>query len=90
MDGKFTLNGSVTLNQPASALVEFSGLLAAREWDNSLEVFDESLPASLSRVAYDKPTTCLWYDLTQGDGKIGQGLWLPLGAYGVKEISLGP
>jgi hypothetical protein len=88
--GTFTLNGRISLGQPASTLVERNGLLVAQETDSSMDLFDDSAPAVLSRIGYTKPSGCLWYDLPDADGSLSRGLWVPLNVYGVAEISLGP
>jgi hypothetical protein len=88
--GKFTLNGSVTLGQPANTFIGRSGLLAVQENDNSIDVFDDSNPGTLSLLRHDQPTGCLWYDLNHADGNRAQGLWLPFGIYGVSEVGLSP
>ena len=88
--GKFTLNGSVKLDRPASTLLVRGGLLLCQETDNSLDLFAPSSPAALTLLRHDQPTGCLWYDLNNADGDLDQGVWLPLGLYGVKVISLSP
>lgn len=88
--GIFTLNSTVELSQPAYTLVDRGGLLVAQETQNSLDIFDDSKPAALSSIAHLSPTGCLWPDLNQADGGKNLGLWIPLGVYGVEEISLGP
>jgi len=88
--GAFSLNSTIELSQPAYVLVDRAGLLAAQESDNSLELFDDSNPGALSSIAHVSPTGCLWFDLTQADGARNLGLWIPLGAYGVQEVDLGP
>jgi hypothetical protein len=88
--GSFTLNGSVNLSQPANVLFERNGLLMAQETDGSLALFDDSTPYKLLPVGTQQPSGCVWFDLTQADGAINTGVWLPLGAYGVKEVDLGP
>jgi hypothetical protein len=88
--GAFTLNGSTNLQQSAYLLVERDNLLAAQENFNSLELFDVSAPQTLSRLSTYSPASCLWYDLTDADGGLGRGLWVPLGYYGVQEIRLAP
>jgi hypothetical protein len=88
--GSFTLNGSVNLSQPANVLFERNGLLMAQETDGSLALFDDSTPYKLLPVGTQQPSGCTWFDLTQADGANNTGVWLPLGAYGVKEIDLGP
>ena len=71
-------------------IIDRNGLLACQETDNSLDLFDDSSPADLSLLKHDQPSSCLWYDLNSADGALNRGLWLPLGAYGVKEVYLGP
>ncbi len=88
--GKFSLNGTVNLAQPAVTLLERNGLLVCQETDNSLDLFDHSSPAALALLRHDQPIGCLWYDLNNAYGDLDRGLWLPLGVYGVKVISLAP
>jgi hypothetical protein len=88
--GKFVLNGSLQLPQAASTLLERGGLLVCQETDNSLDLFDHSSPGALVLLRHDQPTGCLWYDLNNAFGDVDRGLWLPLGVYGVKSISLAP
>jgi hypothetical protein len=88
--GSFVEAGSVTLGQPVNTIIDRNGLLGCQETDNSLVLFDDSSPADLSLLKHDQPSSCLWYDLNSADGALNRGLWLPLGAYGVKEVDLGP
>jgi hypothetical protein len=88
--GSFVEAGSLTLGQPANTIIDRNGLLVCQETDNSLDLFDDSSPADLSLLKHDQPSSCLWYDLNSADGALNRGLWLPLGAYGVKEVDLGP
>lgn len=88
--GKFTLKGSVSLAQPVSNLLAPPGLLVVQENDNSLDLFDDSTPAALSLLRHDQPAGCLWYDLNHAEGDRQLGLWVPLGVYGVREVSIPP
>ena len=87
--GTFNLIGGVTLNQPANVLVERNGLLMAQETDGSLALFDDTGP-KLQPLTTQQPSGCVWPDLNQADGGVTSGAWLPLGAYGVKEVDLAP
>jgi hypothetical protein len=87
--GTFKVLGSVTLNQPANVLVERNGLLMTLETDGSLALFDDSGP-KLQPLTTQQQSGCVWYDLNQADGGVTTGVWLPLGAYGVKEVDLAP
>jgi len=84
--GTFSKLGSVTLANPASALLGLGSLLAKQETDNSVDLFDDSSPAVLKLVGLGQPSGCLWFDLNQADGNVNRGLWIPLGAYGVGEV----
>ena len=88
--GRFTMLGSVTLATPATTLVSRGSLLAVQQTDNSVVLFDASVPAKLSRVGQGNVTGCLWFDLNQADGALDRGLWIPLGVYGIGKIGLGP
>ena len=87
--GVFTSYGSLDLAMPASTLVQRGDLLAAQETDGSVDLFDGSSPGRLRQIGRGQPSGCLWFDLNQGDGAIGRGFWIPLGAYGVNQISAG-
>ena len=87
--GIFTSYGSLDVAMPASTLVQRGGLLAAQETDGSVDLLDGSSPGTLTQFGRGQPSGCLWFDLNQGDGGIGRGFWIPLGAYGVSQISAG-
>jgi len=84
--GNFSLLGSVTLGNPASALITRGRLLAAQETDNSIDLFDDATPAALLPIGSGQPPGCLWFDLNQADGTATRGLWIPFGVYGVGEV----
>ncbi len=87
-NGMFSKSGSVTLANPASSLLGLGSLLAAQESDNSIDLFDDSAPATLKLIGSGQPPECLWFDLNQADGTVDRGLWIPLGAYGVGQVLL--
>jgi hypothetical protein len=89
--GKFTRVGSVALTSPVSDLTAFPGLLAASSWDSSLHLFDVTDPAALRSVGEGNLPLCWWWpDLQHADGNLSQGLWIPLGPYGLTHISTSP
>jgi hypothetical protein len=87
---EFSLKSSIDLVQPAYALVDRNGLFAAQEMDNSLDLFDDSTAQSITPIRHVESSSCLWFDINQADGGVDLGLWLPLGAYGVKQVGLPP
>jgi hypothetical protein len=88
--GRFTLLGSVKVQMPASTLIQRDSLLADQETDGSVDLFDASAPGTPILIGHGRPQGCLWFDLTYADGSIADGLWLPLGVYGVSEIHPDP
>ena len=88
--GKFKLLGTTRLDSPANTLIERNSLLAAQEAEGSVDLFDPSTPGSPALIGHGRPQGCLWFDLTYADGSVTDGLWLPLGMYGVAEVQLGP
>jgi hypothetical protein len=89
-NGKFTLQGSLTLTESASDLVSFPGLLAAQLGSAQALVFDLSNPAALRKVGEGPLTGCIYFDLDHADAAPARALWLPLDAYGVTKIDLTP
>jgi len=87
--GIFQRLGACKLGAPASVLLERDNLLAVQETDNSVDLFDATMPAALSLVGQDRPAGCLWFDLSQADGTLDDGLWVPLSIYGVFKIHPG-
>lgn len=90
--GKFTLNQSTELAAPASTLSIHSQLLAVFDSLASLRLFDATSPDNLRPSTHGQPSTCYWYgyDLEKADGSLTDGLWLPLGSYGVLNIGISP
>ena len=49
------------------------------------------MPAGLQFLGSGKSPLCWWWpDLGHSDGTVSAGLWVPLGAYGVTHIPVGP
>jgi hypothetical protein len=87
--GNFTRLGHVGTNLEGTSLKAFGGnLLTAEECDGSFEVFDVSDPTVMTRVGEQAPLGFTSPDLSNADGELGAGVWLPLGAFGVEEIPL--
>ena len=86
--GKFVRLGSFSLGMEANTLANFSVMLAVQETGNTLDLLDDTLPGSLRSIGGGKPNGCWWFDLSHADGNSNQGLWLPLGAYGVVQIPI--
>ena len=88
--GKFERLGSLAIQSAATGLREVGGLLVASRSNPSVALFDPSNPAALRQVGQGSPLGCLYFDLTRADGALGRGVWLPLGAYGVAQVSATP
>jgi hypothetical protein len=88
--GKFARLGAVTLNQPASTITTFPGMLAVQTTDSKTILFNKANPGALLKVGEGRPPGCVWTDLEHSDGALDRGLWLPLGAYGVTRIPVTP
>ncbi len=93
--GKFTRLSRTPISNPANSIAAFGDLLAVQQSDNTLTLLDVTHPAAPSRVGNGRPAGCQWYDLTHADGRLESGsalngLWLPLGAYGVARVATAP
>jgi hypothetical protein len=84
--GKLVRLGSVDLGQPAQALADFNGLLAAQLGASQLALVELADPTALEIVGSGGVAGCLWFNLDVADGAAGRGLWIPLGPYGVGTI----
>ena len=88
--GEFTRLGQIMTATPVSQLAKFGGLLAARENDNSVRLFDVTQGENPVEVGSGRPPGCVWFDLEKADGGLSRGLWVPLGIYGAAHISIAP
>jgi hypothetical protein len=86
--GAFTRSGGADLAQPAYSLTRVNGLLAVQSAYTSIELFNSTDPAVLAPLASHAASSCMWYDLTYADGNPADGLWVPLGAYGVLRVPI--
>jgi hypothetical protein len=86
--GAFVLTSSVELKQAANTLVHRNGLLAVQGWDGGLELFNATDPAKLAALGSFSVPGCIWFDLTASQGGLANGLWMPLGAYGVARAPI--
>jgi hypothetical protein len=82
--GKFTRLGRLELASPAQTLQEFPGMLVAQT--SEVLLLDLADPANLKIIGRGRPSGCMWFDLMHADGNSLQGLWLPLGGFGVSHI----
>ena len=87
--GKFVRLAQTKLNTAASLLISFGDALAVQETDGSLELFDASDAVSLQLLGHGSIPGCFWPDLNHADATISEGLWTPLGTYGVWHIPIG-
>jgi hypothetical protein len=84
--GRFTQTGSVRLETPAQNLVAFGDLLAVQA-AGKIDLFNVSNPSQLTPIGSKRFSSCLGFELKEGDGTVDRGLWLPLGFYGVEKVS---
>ena len=88
--GKFAQLGRVNLDQPASTLQDFPGMLAAQQNNNTIVLLDLADPANLTIIGQNSPAGCFWFNLKNADGNASEGLWLPLGGFGVGHVGVAP
>ena len=76
----------MALAVPASQLALYDGLLAVQT--SKIELYDASNPPALTAIGAAEAQACYGLVLGNGDGSLEQGLWLPLGWYGVIHIPI--
>ena len=86
--GKFTQLGRVVLSEPANSLQNFPGMLVSQQNNNQLLLFDLADPANLKLIGRGAPLGCMWFDTARADGNTTQGLWVPLGGFGVADVPI--
>lgn len=86
--GVFVLTSAVKLTQPANDMVLRNGLLAVRGSEGGFELFNATDPAKLGSLGSFSLPGCLWFDLAASQGGLADGLWMPLGSYGVARAPL--
>ena len=84
---QFARLGSVKLDASAQTLARFGNLLVAQQYGPYV-LFNAADPANLVKLGEASQSTCIWGDLNAADGNLVQGLWLPLGDYGVWQIPI--
>jgi hypothetical protein len=88
-NGQFTKTGSLGTGTFVNNLALFGKLMAAQLSPGTL-LLDATNPASLATVGKGQGQSCLWsYNLGSADGSLTQGLWLPLGDYGIMQVPVG-
>lgn len=83
--GQFIRVGTTQLPSPAQTLGAFGDALAVKG-TSDVALYDASNPAALSWISKQEVSSCLWFDLTFADGSLEEGLWVPLGDFGVLKI----
>jgi len=87
--GKLVQLGSMALGSAPSSFALLGNLLAAQV-NTTAALFDATTPAALVLVGKGQPQGCLGLNLNQADGNIFQGLWSPLGDYGLFHAPVTP
>lgn len=82
---KLTRNNSIEIKNRAQSLLSVGDLLIAQA-GTELFLYDISSPATLRFLGSGTPAGCLGYNVQKADGSAAEGLWLPLGLYGVTHI----
>jgi hypothetical protein len=88
--GRFTPVAATELDVPASQLKAIHGMLAVRDTENGLVVFDGVGVPGFRQIGRGRPAGCTWYDLSHADANARTGVVLPLGIYGVQAIPVQP
>lgn len=87
--GSFVKLGEAELSGPAQNLAAFGDLLAVQSY-TGVSLFDATDPAALKFLNSTVANGCIWFDLSQADGRLDRGLWMPLGVYGVAMVPTSP
>lgn len=77
------------LADASSQLATFGQLLASEDWSGDVALFDIT-GGGLQPLGQFPASNVSGGNLQQAAGSLGQGLWLPLGLYGVQPDLLGP
>ncbi|MCL5097219.1 MAG: hypothetical protein M1608_06790, partial [Candidatus Omnitrophica bacterium] len=86
--GRFVRLGGISLGSAANDLAAFGDLLAAQTSDGTYRLFDAADLPKLRLIGADSISSWIWGDLKHADGALDRGLWLPLGDYGVRTVTL--
>jgi alpha-tubulin suppressor-like RCC1 family protein len=83
--GKFTQLGRQDLSTPAQGLAAWGDLLAVQT-SAEVHLFNATDASKLVLIGAGGPSSCVGYNLESGYGSLNQGLWLPLGDFGVSFV----
>jgi alpha-tubulin suppressor-like RCC1 family protein len=83
--GKFTKLAGATLTTPAQSLQSYDDLLVVQNYTDIL-LFDAHDASRLNVIGGGGPPGCVGFNLDHADGSIAEGLWLPLGDFGVDHV----
>lgn len=89
VDGKFELEASLSMVNPVSAIWVKDGLLAGQQDYRNVMLFDVSHLKVLLPIGELLTPGCTTPYLSQADGALGRGIWVPLGVYGVTWAKAG-
>jgi hypothetical protein len=84
--GKLVRLGSLSVTETISALTSLPGIVATLDYGNVVRLFDSSRAEMLVPIAERKLSRCLYPNLQNATGNRAQGVFLPLGSYGVTSI----
>ena len=74
------------LEEAAQSLKVFRDNLLAAQANQEVSLFDATDPAALIGLGGGGLRGCLWPALEFADGSPAEGLWFPLGSYGVGAV----
>jgi hypothetical protein len=83
MDGQFTRVAQLETPLLVSNMVKRDNLLVTSDYSNNLQMFDASDPTKLVSAGSHAWSGCFWVDITAIQGSLAEGVWVPLGWYGV-------
>lgn len=85
--GQFQMIAGVEVREAANDLRIFDDLLV-KDGQNSTDLYDANAPESLTVIGSGDREGCLWLNLMNADGSVAEGLWAPLGAYGLTHLEV--
>lgn len=85
--GEFQAFEQLPLKQLPYSLTAVGDLLLGSTYQG-LAVIDVGNPDALANLGVVEPQGCLWLDPLKAKGSHAQGLWFPIGLYGVQHIAL--
>lgn len=81
--GEFELDAEESVGAPVTTLWIKNGLLAAQHGYEAISLWNASQPKDLLSVGKLVAPGCMNPILPLADGALGEGIWIPMGGYGV-------